>query len=100
MDLGAIQAEFATFDAVDWVGTILLWILTVAGIVFLVAATRFVLAKTRELTKHDSTKPVTAAVSSTVGAPNHMSASPVPPENPHAPPTPAYGSQRVRTPGT
>jgi hypothetical protein len=100
MDLGVFQAGFATLDAVDWVSAILLWALTAAAIAFLVAVTRFVLAKTRELATHDSTKPVAAAVSSSVGAPNHKSASPVPPENPHAPPTPAYGNPRARTPGT
>ncbi|GAB3038412.1 hypothetical protein GCM10027052_17130 [Parafrigoribacterium mesophilum] len=100
MNLGVFQAGLAASDAVDWVSAVLLWILEAAGIVFLAAATRFVLAKTRELAKHDSTKPGAVAGPSSTIAPNHKSASPVPPENPHAPPTPAYGNPRVRTPGT
>lgn len=100
MEIGVFQAGFAASDGVDWVSAILLWILVVAAIVFLAVATRFMLAKTHELTRHDSAKRGAAAAPSPVGAPNHRSASPVPPENPHAPPTPAYGNQRVRTPGT
>jgi hypothetical protein len=87
------------FDAVDWVNTIAVWVVLIALTVFLIAATSLVVAKTRQLRgDRHSQQPVAVAVSNSNGAPNHRNASPVPPENPHAPPTPAYGNPRVKHP--
>lgn len=102
---GATAMSFSAvsdFDAVDWVNTIVVWVALIALTVFLIAATRFVVAKTRQLRGVGRSKQsVTAAMSATAnGAPNHRMASPVPPENPHAPPTPAYGSPRVKNPAS
>ena len=100
---GATAMSFSAvsdFDAVDWVNTLVVWGVLITLTVFLIVATRFVVAKTRQLRGEGrSRQSVTAAKSATAnGAPNHRMASPVPPENPHAPPTPAYGSPRVKNP--
>lgn len=97
MNLSAAGMATASLDAVGWISTVLLWILIAAAIVLAIVAIRLVMAKTRVLlgsARPNRQQPFSFSVSASTGATRN--ASPVPPENPHAPGSPGVGTPRVR----
>lgn len=92
----------AAMGAIGWIASILFLALLCSVIVLVIVLIRFFLLKTRAVqgaAKPKTTEgPVDASVSSPARfLPNHRGAAPVPPENPHSPPTGRLATPRPRT---
>jgi hypothetical protein len=85
----------AGMGALGWMLGIAALLLVCAAIVLAVVTIRYVALKTRSLEEHPP-RVVPGAVAVLTRSPGHQNASPVPPENPHSPPTPAVGNPRAR----
>lgn len=83
---------------ISWIAAILLIALLLALLVLAVTLIRYVSTRTQMLRQENEKPPtpVNVSVSSTSFMPDHRTAAPVPPENPHAPPTPPVGTPRPR----